>query len=206
MKRKAQNIIEISLLACVIAIIGFSVFVIYNNQKISLADKSKSKIFAAQSVNLNDIDQDMNDIIPYNGNANIPPAGLTYLSMTQGKFNLLMSNITYQNLSDALNLTPATPMPMNLFEYANSALNLDPPLSPSTINSQTISALIDAFNYAIQNPSAAGSSDYLSQFQSLVNSAENTTIEGTAVVTSQGPTGNSCTSQADCGSGEGRID
>ena len=41
MHKKAQNIIEIGLMAAVVVVLAFSVSVVYNNQKIKLANMSQ---------------------------------------------------------------------------------------------------------------------------------------------------------------------
>lgn len=183
MKLKAQSVIEIALLICLLAIVGFSIFVIYNKQNISLADKSKSGIFASQPVDLNALaPNSANDIIPYSGDANISDAALDYLAMSLGLFNWLMSNITYQTLQDILTSNPA------FFELANTILALSdlnyPDLNAGNINAQTISTLIAIFNYTFSSNSSETNLAYQTQFNALINAIHAQVAETTGSVMS----------------------
>lgn len=199
MKRKAQSIIEIALLTCVLAIIGFSVFIIYNNQKINLADKSGSKISGA-SVDLADSNLNPDDIIPYNSSVQPSSDALTALGMNDSRFELLASNITYNNLLSILNL--GTLGGNNLFSYANSIITANglnfPELNSNNINNQTVNTLISVLNYVAQNPSTPDGNSYMTEFQNLLYQVEGAATETSGTVLNVGPSatylpGSACT-------------
>jgi len=190
MHRKAQNFVEITMLAALVAILSFSVWAIYNNQKLHIANSSKPTI-NQQSVNLKSISTNSaqwNDKVPYKS---VETAGaLSIIGMTQGDFNASMSNITYKQLSNALTDKAGTDKDLlalalelgNELNVKNPELKIpSPAVSQEDINVDTLSILAKMLNEASNVPEAnrtATESAYIKRITTLLKEA-NATLPGT---------------------------
>lgn len=99
MRLKAQNFVEIALLAGLVAIIAIVSFTIINNRKIELTKMSAVNV---RSVNLNTASAvKLKEKIPYN--SAIETAGamsLEKMGMNASQYDTAMANITYEQLKN----------------------------------------------------------------------------------------------------------
>lgn len=176
--KKANNILEISLLLCFIVVVSVVAFKMYNNQKINLANMSKPTI-NNQSVGVSSSTQ----VSQSNGTATygqIETAGtnaLAYIGMSASEFNSAVMTITSSKLSDSV----AQNADKNIFTLANSLisqLNLQyAKVSAKEIDSNTISTLVGVLNNAVSTATSndasvaekATANDYINQFKSLIH-------------------------------------
>jgi len=187
MYRKAQSIVEVSLLAAFVAILAISVGVIYNNQKAHLADMSKSSI-NTKSVNTltwggYHSDSRWNDKVPYKSTETA--GGLSILGLSSSEFDSYMSNISYLQLDTALSTESADGK--TLLERVNAletALKIPyRPIDKADINVDTLSVFTAILNQvatmqpsdlAIAGVSATDLNTYLSSINALLTEAKAT--------------------------------
>ncbi len=157
MNKKAQNIIEILLLACFVAILGFTVFSIYNNSNFKLAGLSKIKVKEQASVDLENLSPSQaNDYIPYTPIETIGSLSLIcWNNMSLDGFNDRLSSVTYAEINNAFNPLGNSGGP-NLAQLANTLitdLNLGfDLLNPSYVTSNTLNTLVEILQ-VVSDPS-----------------------------------------------------
>lgn len=146
--KKAHSLLEIALLLCVVVAVSFAAVSMFNNQKIKLADMSKSTI----PINLNTADEDTlkKPIVDFSFNK-IETAGtnaLTFLNMTANDYETAMAKITFAQLKQF-----ATGGKDDIFKLANDlndSLNLGHrPLFSEKVTTDTLSAFAKILNAAI---------------------------------------------------------
>ena len=175
--KKAHNILEVSLLLCFIVAVSFVALSMYNNQKLKLADLSKSTI-KSQSVDLKSSSlkaSKLNDTVPYNKTETAGTNALTYLGKSASEFEAALSTVTYSDLSAAAGENSNE----NIFTLANSLiaqLNLKyPNVSENDINVDTLSTLVGVFDAAVSaldssNEGVKTTADsYIKNFETLLN-------------------------------------
>lgn len=146
--RKAQNLIEISLLCVVIIVIAVPVTIAFNHQKEILAALSKSSS-AKQTVNLKTASAEkLSENVPY---AKVETAGTSALSyfnnMTPKEFDTALSNVEYSDLEGK------DSKGNNIINYANEltkneslGLSQYKDISETNITTTTISELVAILN------------------------------------------------------------
>lgn len=166
--RKAQNIVEISLLAGAIAVIAIAAFMVYNNQKMRLADMSRFGIIS-QSVDLMTLTPERgDDVIPYGGDIVVDDALLRLLAgersiLDKEYFKSSVANITYQDLKNNQDFLAQI---NNLIR----TLGLDyDSIDVNNINSNTLPTIVGALNDAAINSSDSRLTAIVNQFGSLLN-------------------------------------
>lgn len=180
MYKKAQNLVEVALLASVVVIIAITVIGIFNNQKKNLVGLSKSKI-NSQSVNLSTASSaKLAEKVPYNPTiSTVSSQSLNLLGTTSSDYNSKMSNISYSSLASAMNGSDA----QNLATLANQLIeeyNLsDPKISADNITTDTMNTLTNILNNitADSYKTDPNAQAFVQQLQSLINAANATTSQ-----------------------------
>ena len=175
MYRKAQNLVEIGLLLCLLVIVSTSVWTIYNHQKTKLAALSKSSI-TTSAVNLNSKNYNPNDVVKFNPTETAGSSALTLLTpaLTSDQFNAYMSRITYGELKVALDGGDSQKGLADLANELISALGLPyKELSPDNVDMSTLTTLTGVLN-TVADPKFSGNKDtageYVAQLNALLNS------------------------------------
>lgn len=174
MQRKAQNLIEVALLICVLLVVGFSSLAIYNNQKSNIT--KLSKITATEGTNAANKQFNPEEKVKYNAVETAGSNALTNLKLTASQYNLYMSNITAGQLKEALDGTESDP---GLAELANQIIN-DPnsgldcaPVSSDNISMDTLNTLTAVMN-KVSDPKYSGDSkvnqSYVTKLSALLTS------------------------------------
>lgn len=168
MYKKAQNIIEIALLASVIVVVAISVIAIYNNQKMEMADLSKVNV-NKQTVDLSTASSGkLQENAPYKP---IETAGamsnlLSSLGMTMDEFNSKMSEITYDDLKKA------TEQENDIVTMANKLiddLKIDiSKIGKDKVDVNTLRSLAEVASKASEQPNNADAKAFLDKFQELL--------------------------------------
>lgn len=176
--KKAHNILEIALLLFFVVAVSFTAFSIYNNQKMQLADLSKSTI-KSQSVDLKSANLNaskLNDTVPYNKTETAGTNALTYLGKSASELEAALSEVTYADLVAASENNEE-----NIFTLANSLisqLNLKyANVSENDINVNTLSTLVGVFDAAISAVDSSNTEasvktiadNYIDSFESLLD-------------------------------------
>lgn len=153
MYKKAQNMIEISLVVLFAAIVAIFLVAGYNNQKNKVAALSKPTINSA-AINLKTGVYNPGDIVPYSPAETAGSNALKLLdpNMTLDKYNALMSNIKYGDLKTALDV-PNTEMDLTgLGNKLISDLKLPlANLSAENVGLNTLSSLTAILNAIADN-------------------------------------------------------
>lgn len=173
MRKRAQNFIEIALLACVIVVVSISVYSIYNNKKLEVAKMTHSKI-NQQAVDLNTASAaKLNEKVPYNGVETAGSMSLKLLGMSMDEFNSSMANITYQQLKDAMTSSDG----QDIASLANSLITqlglTYPEVTADNVTVDTLSTLTGILN-AVSDASHSSdptSQAFIERYQSLLTAA-----------------------------------
>ena len=144
MRKSAQSMIEISLLAGLVGVIALATWLVFTNQSQNIANLYKPRI-NGQSVTLSTAgatNHKGSDKIPYQATETAGASSIIGLSSTE--FNLLMSNITYAQLDAAIKADPDLLTRINNLE---KALNIPyRPIVATDINSETLSVVTAILN------------------------------------------------------------
>lgn len=172
--KKANNILEISLILCFVVTISIVTFTIYNNHNLKLSKLSNIQ-FSSQSINVATASTPtLNKNVPYNRVETAGTNALTYMGVSSSKFDSAVSQITYGQLKAA-----SADSTNNIFTLANSLitkLNLGyTPVSSEGVNSSTLSTMIGILNAAVSAIGSSSTDDsvkslaktYVTQFESL---------------------------------------
>ncbi|MEI8128968.1 MAG: hypothetical protein WCG95_05060 [bacterium] len=177
--KKAQSVLEFALLLCIIVPISFAVFTIYNNQKIKLADMTKSSV-KYQSVNLISPSLNpaiLNDVVPYSKTETAGSNALTYVGKSASEVESALSSLTYSDLSAAVNASDTE----NIFTLANSLISMlhlkYDRVSENDVNRDTLSILIGVLNASASAVASkntdesvkAIANNYIDHFHSLLD-------------------------------------
>lgn len=172
MQKKAQNLIEIALLVCVILVVGFSSWKIYNSQKTHLTNLTKTS--DAGNATISNKAFVSNEKVKYNAVETAGSNALTNLKMTGAQYNLYMSNISAGTLKAALEGTESDP---GLAELANQVINdpnsglTCPPISADNVSMDTLTTLTTVLN-KVSDPKYSGNatvnSSYIGKLQALL--------------------------------------
>lgn len=189
MPKKAQGLVEVCLLAAFVAILTFTVWTVYNNQKFNLTNMSRSGI-NGQSVNLTEMETNLRDprwsqTVPYNGVETA--GGLSLLGgMSSGTFSSLMSNITYAQLDAALKTKVDDESLLDRVNALKEKLGINfRTIVKEDINTDTLSVFTEILNkiseLTPEEMYAAGISEdevttYLSTVKGLLDEAKSTMI------------------------------
>lgn len=167
---KAQNFIEIALLAAVIVVITISVATIYNNSKTKTAGLSQIKVTHGQrdgsSLNLKDASEaDLSKKIPFS-NSNVDTAGALSVGMSVADLSAAMSNLTYSQLKQAIDSNSG----QDLLTLANKlGANLD----AENVNEATLTSLVDTLNGIPETGRTADQQAFVDRFKELLNISQN---------------------------------
>lgn len=175
--KKAQNFIEIALLAGVLVLITISVVTIYNNQSLKTAKMTNINVtngaHNGSSVNLNTMTaDDSGQKIPYN-NANVDTAGaLSLVGLSQSDYNSAMSNITYGQVKNSIDQSKSDGE-KDILTLANT---LDPnaKLDSSNVSDSTLETLNDILNSIPTDASkqTQDQKDFVARYDALLSSAK----------------------------------
>lgn len=146
--KRAQSLLEIALLLCFVVTISFAVISMFNNQKIKLADMSKSTI----PVNLKTANGDtLKEPIVNSSFNKIETAGtnaLEFLNTTANNYETTMAKITFAQLKQF-----TTGGEDDIFKLANdlnNSLNLgNKPVFPERVTTDTLSIFTKILNAAV---------------------------------------------------------
>ena len=144
MRKSAQSMVEISLIAGLVGILALATWLVFKNQSQNIANLSKSNM-NTQSVDLTTLgvnDPKRGDKIPYH--AVETAGGSSLIGLSSSQFNLLMSNITYAQLDAAIKADPDLLTRINNLE---KALNIPyRPIVATDINADTLSVVSAILN------------------------------------------------------------
>lgn len=170
---RAQNIVEILLIAALVAVVTVSVAIMYNHQKTQLANMSKSN-YSNQSVNLNTANAaKLSELAPYSKVETAGTSALTYLDMSSAEFSSIMANnVQYSELLDN---PDGKGNILELGEALSSHLNLGYTFSASNVTVNTLSDLVGVLNAATSgniDPQYAGEAEtFKTRFNSLLDAS-----------------------------------
>lgn len=171
--RKAQNIVEISLLACLVVVIAIASMSMYNNQKLRLAKDSSVKL---KSVNISTMTTEQSaETVPYNKSVAVETAGTNALGMSSQALEAAISKITYQDLAKAMDGGDNT----DIAKLGNSlieSLKLNcSEISKDGVTSNTLTDLISILNAAASSPNSSNPDSteykYIQRFKDLLTAA-----------------------------------
>lgn len=182
--RKAQNLVEILLLAGVLVVVAFFIMTKANDQKIRLANLSKSTL---QSVNLSTMSTNKaKETVPYSAAETAGALSLKLIGMSADQFSAAMSSLTYAELKKAL--TEKDSEGKDIADYANSlieSLNLDyDEITIDNVSSNTLSDLTGILNKVSSSPNLSDpqsmESKFVDRFNMLLDVKTSTGPEATS--------------------------
>ena len=173
---KAQNFVEVALLAVVVLLAAFYVLGLFNNQKVKLANLSSVHVNSVKSVNLNNMTEGTANKQIASNKSSVETAGalsLKLLGMSEDDYQSAMSNITYSELKAALSDTSGGE---NIATLANSLIKQyglsDTKISADNISSGTLDTLTDVLdNVSSKNDTSTTAQAFTQRLQSLLKAA-----------------------------------
>ncbi|MDD3437665.1 MAG: hypothetical protein PHC64_10990 [Candidatus Gastranaerophilales bacterium] len=175
MMRKAVNIVEIALILCLVVVVSIAAMTMYNNQKLRVANLSTVKTTPVNLKTTKWSSDVLSKKVPYDKTETAGTNALTYLGVSEAKFNEAMSKLTYAQLKAAV-----TDKNNDIFTLANdliSKLNLGyDKVSLESVTSSTLSTLTGVLNAAviainsdrITTPIKTVAKNYVTQVKSLL--------------------------------------
>lgn len=175
--KKAQNIIEIMLIAVLVAVVTITVAIMYNHQKTTLAGLSKTNLHGINLVAPNIPSGQLAELVPYSKVETAGTSALKYLGMSSSAFESAMSNnIHYSELLDNPDGKG------NILQFGNTLsqeLNLGYTFSADNITKDTTSDLVGVLNAVTAvgfNPTndpkiAADAATFKTRFNSLLDAS-----------------------------------
>lgn len=174
--RKAQNVVEVLLIAALVAVISITVAIMYNHQKTTLANMSKST--DKQVVNLNTASAaKLNELVPYSKIETAGTSALRYLGLSSAAFESAMANnIQYSELLDNPDGKG------NILQFGTTLsqeLGLGYTFSANNITVNTLSNLVgvlntitaDGFNPTNDPQIASDAATFKTRFNSLLDAS-----------------------------------
>ena len=175
--RKAQNIVEISLLACLVVVIAIASMSMYNNQKLRLAKDSSVELHSVDLTKMKEDAATAGQTLPYHKAVAVETAGTNALEgMSSSAIETAISKLTYEDLAKAMDGGDNT----DIAKLGNSlidSLKLSDCdlISKEGVTPSTLTDLIKILNAAAKSPNIKNTDSteykFVQRFKALLNSA-----------------------------------
>jgi len=160
--KKAQNLIEIGLLASVIVVITISVFTIYNNQKLNLAKMSKTTFRSVAISNLDANPQLKDKTVPSDSTSvkAVETAGALSTTISSAQLEKSLSSLTVGDL------TSKGEGNKSLIDLANNLIEAKGGTAINSVDESTVSTLTNLLSTA---KGQEGYDAFQSRFSSILS-------------------------------------
>lgn len=148
MFKRAQSMMEITVLVCVVVIISLTVWSIYNGNSLKLVNMSKINTQQESSVNLkNPQTFQASEKVPYKAIETAGANALTRISMSEAQYKDALSDVTYGQLAAAFSAGGSDKSLLDLTNSLIEELNLScPKISEEKVNSTTLETFTIVLN------------------------------------------------------------
>jgi len=169
--KKAQNLVEISLLIGIVALVAITSITIYNRQNTKLADMTKSSNF--KSVSLTKMtNAKPTDKVPYSATETAGTSALTMLGLTSEQFKSGASSVTYEDLQKVSGSSDTDIFALTNQLISDLKLGYDT-VSPDNITTETLSTMIGVLDAAagpsVPSTAKAAADAYIAAFKALLD-------------------------------------
>ena len=170
--KKAQNLVEVSVLISLVAVVAITSLAIYNNQRMKLANLTNPNLKNVNVVKMSETSATAKIKVPSTAAETAGTSALTVMGMNSDKFKSEVSDITYEDLKEA-----AAAGGSDIFDLTNdliAKLNLNyDKVSAENITPETVDTMIGVLNAASivssSDANKATADSFIKQFEELID-------------------------------------